>query len=147
MWSREQIEKRLINQGLQGRTWGRRGHEVVQKLEAELKFSLDLDLALFAESIGNLMVDPFSIIVTGDTYGEMTCLTESKNIGLLDSSSRIKGIKIMDHAGESYIYIRGKSVVNVYDSMYLDSNNIIMQFNNLSQFIDWIIKEAKLIQE
>lgn len=146
MWSREKIEKRLVSEGIEGQIWGRRGPEVVRELEEQVNFSFHPDLALFAQFIGNLMVNPFNILVTGDENGEITCVTESEQLGILDNKSKIKGIKIMDHAGESYIWIKNSNVINVYESIYLDENNVLMKFCSLSDMIDWIIKEAKLIQ-
>jgi len=143
MWTRAEIEERLKHAGLEGQCWGRVGSKVVCELETSLGFSLSENVRLFGEQIGNLMVDPFNIIITGGEEYGLTCVTESHTIGIIDDNARIAGVKIMDHAGESYVAIKNTDIIEAYDSVGLKNGEWTLHFNSFLDFIEWVFAEAK----
>jgi len=142
MLTRAHMERRLQDYGLQGRCWGRFGSAAVDELEAGFGHSLVDDLRDFAENVGNLLVDPFNIIITGDEAGHMTCVTETRGIRIKGAGFDRGVVKIMDHAGESYLVLGGSGAVEAFDSLNVAADQATQRFSGLASFIDWIISEA-----
>ena len=136
------LEARLQSAGLSGDVWGIRGDTSVQNIERELNVTLEPDLRAFVEQVGNLRVDPFSIILAGDESGRLSAITETRELWrrtpLLE---QLKAIKLTEHAGECYIHYPDGSVA-AYDSFRPLRGEETLQWRSFREFFDWLFEEA-----
>ena len=142
MWTREQLEQRIKDLGLQGRCWGRTGRAAVEEIEQALGFELSSEIRSFGEVIGNLIVVPFELIVCGSEDGAISCVTETAVIRRTGNPYASKLVQIMDHAGESYVGVAGSQEVRCYDAFYVTEGQETQSFSGLQQFMDWLFEEA-----
>jgi len=142
MLTRTLLERSLQENGLQGRCWGRVGSAAVHDLEAGLGRALVGDLRVFAENVGNLLVDPFNVITTGDEAGHMTCVTETRTLRIEGTDFDGGVVKIMDHAGESYLFLDESGAVETFESSCVAVGQATQRFADLASFVDWVLSEA-----
>jgi hypothetical protein len=143
MWTRESFEQRIAVTRVKGKCWGRRGHDVVNEIETSLGVALNVELRGFAENVGNAIVGPFSVVVTGSEDGKFSCITETRTIRCLEYQCS-KLVKIMEHAGESYFAVSDSDSILCYDSLNMKQGMETQLFHSFAAFVDWLFEEAKL---
>jgi|WetSurMetagenome_2_1015567.scaffolds.fasta_scaffold628432_1 hypothetical protein len=146
MWNNAEISDRIREEGLSGRTWGFRGDEAIKRLEGGLEISLGAGLREFVAGVGNLMLAPFEVVITGDDAGRYSAVTQTRALWkchpALESS---RAVQIMDHAGQVYLYFPQDGRVCAYDSLRPVSGEEISVWSSFEQFIEWVFAEANAI--
>jgi len=146
MWTRAILERRLQENGLQGGCWGRLGSAAVRKLEGELGRELEREIRDFAENVGNLLVDPFNVVITGNDGAGMTCVSETRNLHIEKPGLDERVVKIMDHAGESYLFLEESGAVEAFDSFCVVAGQATQRFVDFGSFLEWVFAEALQFQ-
>ena len=141
MFNRAALHDKLRDGRLEGECWGKTGASVSREIESALKVKMSAQLQEFANFVGNVIVGPFSIVVSGDDGGRFSSISETAALEVLDSSL-CPIIKIMDHAGESYIYRESDESIESYDSLNVSAGMATQRFESFALFVDWIFHEA-----
>ncbi len=140
--TRDQIEIRLQKSGVAGRVWGRNGAEAVAEVEGFLGQPLALDLKHFIEGVGNVSIGPFDVVLAGNEAGTYGAVTESQGLPV----DLGRALKLLDHAGESYIYFPKDGTIAAFEGTCLHHGTETLRFSNLAAFLDWLFEEAAAMQ-
>jgi hypothetical protein len=140
------LTSRIAGHGLDHRVWGRAGAGVAAAIESALGVQLSSDLRDFAERLGNLVVGPFSIVVSGSEAEDFSCVTET--LRAREEHALIGNrVKLMDHAGEDYFFVPETQGVECYESINLDPAMTTQRFHSFAEFLDWIVEHAIELRE
>lgn len=147
MWTMQEVVKRLRQESLQGEPWGIKGDRAVGRVEGELAVHLGQQLRGFVREVGNLRVAPFNIVVAGDAEGLFSAVTQTRLTWTKHSDLR-QGqlIKLMEHAGEDYLYNPVKERVCAYDAIQPIPGEETMYWDTFNAFVAWVFGEAKALQ-
>lgn len=133
--------------GVRIERWGQSGDNVLETIEQELGVRVGKQMRTFVSQYGNLRIPPFSVSVAGDLEQRTGTLVESREVWKSsDYMKAASGLAIMDHAGETYFYFPMTEAVSSFDSMYVSPGEETEKWSSFSEFLDWIVKEAKLFQ-
>ncbi|WP_221032741.1 hypothetical protein [Actomonas aquatica] len=137
--TKSEMQQKLRSNGLEGRVWGRVGPEELRPLVDYIGTALPQDMEAFVVGVGNATVGPFNIVLAGSDDGSFSALTESRNL----PPEMAPALKVMEHAGESYVYLPLEGRLFAYDSNALSKGNETLHFASFSAFLEWIFKEAR----
>ena len=137
----------LILNNIDGKCWGKTDSSFSGKIEKFLGSVLPPDLQSFSDYVGNAIIGPFNIVVSGDQNCVYNSLTESMGLKGLYNERIGKALKLLDHAGESYLYLANSRSVVVYDTLNISPNCEIMVFSSFSDFMEWVFSEAQRIKK
>lgn len=140
--SREAIEARLHEAGIKGQCWGRRGVACLTQIESTLSLTLPAELGQFAIAVGNANIGPYAFILSGNEDQTMSCLTETAAIRQFVDETLGPVLKILDHAGESYLYVFEAGSIKAYDSRNMSAGLETSEFASLAQLLDFAFGEA-----
>jgi len=143
MWTRDELSRQIEEKRLTGACWGRIGRRARIELEQELGIVLDGELGEFAENVGNFRVNPFNVLVTGDENALLTAASETRSLRASPCFHLPHTyVKIMDHAGESYLYDAATGRVVAYESLNATLGSETLTWPNFRAFLEWLIEEA-----
>ena len=143
----DSIISQATRRGLRAEPWGARGPQSYADLEALLGVQLGPQLREFILELGNLRVDPFSILVAGDTARRVSASLETRYLWERSSDLKtIRAVAVMEHAGEAYVYLPHTEEVVAYDSAFLNLGEETRRFASFGAFLDWILDEAAAFQ-
>lgn len=144
MWDMDEIAQKLHEASLSGGPWGYRGPGALERIERGLGVELGHQLRGFVLGLGNLRIDPFSIIVAGDDAGKLSALTETHRLweGNPVLQAR-KAVQVMAHAGEVYLYYPDSEHVAAYDALRPVAGEETLSWESFKLFLDWVVTEAE----
>jgi len=137
----------LLSNDIDGKCWGRTDICFSDEIENFLGSALPPDLRSFSDNVGNAIIGPFNIVISGDQSCVYNSLTESMGLKGLFYERIGKALKILDHAGESYLYLVNSQSVVVYDTLNISPNYETMVFPSFSEFMEWVFSEAQRIKK
>lgn len=144
MWNRRELERRIKVASLTGGCWGQAGLEAARRIEECLNVRLGTDIRTFTINVGNLRIDPFNIIIAGDEAGCMDAVTETLSLREGGpATAAMDAVKIMDHAGEIYLYHPEGESVAAYDSLRPFRKEETMRWESFEEVVDWVFREAE----
>lgn len=139
MWNRKDFEERMKKENIEIRYWGRYGKSVLEELERALKFKFNDEIRSFIEEIGNLDMGSCDIVIAGNEKNTYNCVTESKDVELLQEDEPATGVKIMDDAGMSYILHKDGSI-KAYEHTYIKPDGIVFSYDSLSHLVETLVR-------
>ncbi|HUU83203.1 MAG TPA: hypothetical protein VM243_06830 [Phycisphaerae bacterium] len=118
----------------------------MERVERGLSIRLGQQLRGFTTGIGNLRVDPFNIVVAGDDEGRFSTVTETQCLWSENPPLRkAKFVKLMEHAGEIYLYNPDTERVAAYDAFRPVTGEETLTWESFDQFVEWVFEEARAI--
>lgn len=142
MLSREAIDARLHEAGIKGQCWGCRGLASLTRIESVLSLTLPVELMQFAIAVGNANIGPYAFILSGHEDQTISCVTETAAIRQFVDETLGPVLKILDHAGESYLYVFDADSIKAYDSLNMSAGLETSEFTSLAQLLDFAFDEA-----
>jgi hypothetical protein len=140
-WQRENFEKKMRSENVDYNIWGKHGKSCVSELESKLNFKFVQEVKSFIENIGNLGIGSDDIIFTGPENSPTSCVTESEDVGLMNSDCPIKAVKIMDQNGVSFVLFEDGSIKR-YDYKFVGKpEGELNYYRTFSDFMDSLIQE------
>lgn len=147
MWTIQEVLRHLRHESLRSEPWGISGDRAVSRVEGELGVRLEQQLRDFVREVGNLRVAPFSILIAGDEEGLYSAVTQTRPLWTKHPPLGQRGlIKVMEHAGEDYLYDPTNERVCAYDALHSVGGAETMCWDTFSGFVEWVVDEAKLLQ-
>lgn len=135
---RWEIIRRLEKAQIIGSAWGDHGESALARIESSLGKPITGDFAIFIKEIGNLRIGPFSLIVGGSDDQSLSALSESRGL----PEDILPALKIMEHAGEAYLYLPEKGAVHAFDLSAIQEGYETLRFPSFAQFVDWLFEQA-----
>ena len=144
MWHMDEIRQKLREGSVSGGPWGHRGPAALERIERGLGVELGQQLRGFVLRVGNLRIDPFSIIVAGDDAGKRSALTETHGLWKRNAAlEACKAVQVMAHAGELYLYYPENEHVSAYDALRPVPGEETLSWESFKLFLDWVVNEAE----
>lgn len=134
---------RLRESSLSGAPWGCSGAAAVERLQRGLNVELKHEILEFVNDVGNLRVGPFNIVLGGDEIGSFSAVTETRELWKRSSILKdLAALKLMEHAGEVYIYFSDTGIVCAYDIIRPVPGEETLSWVSFDLFLDWLFVEA-----
>ncbi len=128
--------------GVSWRAWGLSGSDAANTLSARLGIELASEFREFVENFGNLAVGHFLIAVTGNEKGEMSAESSTEFLLCDDFDLSSGNLRIMEHAGESYLVDAASGEVSACDSLNIKTTERTLNFGNFDEFLRWVVNES-----
>jgi hypothetical protein len=147
MADRALIEAKKAEYGTQIHIWGRSGDGALRDLQGQLGTTLNDQVAEFVRTVGNIYIDAFEIVLSGDDQGLMSALAQTR-LAAKRCPLPPNLLMISDNgSGTNYFLDLATGDVISYDSFYVIPGQEIRRFKDFDEFVNWVFDQAKPAEE